>query len=65
MVGVLKDPQSGRVYHRHAGDVYMMELPNSREDRTVKALRFCSLLPQVRSHVSADSLDLCKPIFTG
>jgi hypothetical protein len=64
VVGVLKNQQSGRVYHRHAGDVYMIELPNSREDRTVKALRFCSLLPQVRSQVSADSLDLTRPIFT-
>ena len=65
ILGVLKDSQQGtRVYHRSASDVFYLEIPNSKGEKTAEALRFCSLLPMERLSVVPDSLDLVRPIFT-
>ena len=61
--GVIRDPISSRCYYRDPADVYYIEVPNSPNNKTAQALRFCCLLPTVVLHVTADTLDFHKPVF--
>ncbi len=64
ILGVVKDRTTSRVYYRRETDVFLLEIPNSVNDVTARALRFCSLLPSTHLEVTADSLDLKRPLFT-
>lgn len=61
LVGVLRDPLSSRVYFRNPDDVYMIELPNSIGNKSIKALRFCSMLPYTLLEVNVETLELSRP----
>jgi RZ type zinc finger domain/AAA domain (dynein-related subfamily) len=63
ILGVLKNTRTCQTYHRNNRDVFLLEIPNSRGEKTSKALRFCSLLPINKIRVGPDSLDLHRPIF--
>ena len=63
-VGVLRDPLRSRAYFRNRDDYYYIEIPNSPNNRTAEALRFCCLLPSEILYVTADCLDFCKPSFS-
>lgn len=64
IVGVLKNTQTCQVYHRKSQDAFLLEIPNSVENKTALALRFLSLLPSTNMVVSAETLDIKRPIFT-
>jgi hypothetical protein len=52
-----------RVYHRSTRDVFLIEIPNSPNNATAHALRFCGLLPTKKLQVNRHSLSLKKPEF--
>ena len=62
LVGVLRDPVSCRVYFRHPQDVYFIELPNSIDNKSITALRFCSMLPCTVLQVEPDTLSFTRPV---
>jgi hypothetical protein len=63
MIGVLKNNQTCKVYHRNPNDIYFIEIPNSKGEKTAAALRFCSLLPTVHISVTPEEIELTRPIF--
>ena len=63
-VGVARDPKTCRCHYRNPADVFYVEVPNSPNNKTAEALRFCCLLPTVVLHVTADTLDFNKPVFS-
>jgi MoxR-like ATPase len=52
-----------RVYHRSTRDIFLIEIPNSPNNATAHALRFCGLLPTKKLQVNRESLSLTKPEF--
>jgi hypothetical protein len=62
LIGVLRCPKSSRVYYRDPSDMYLIEVPNSPKNKTILALRFCNLLPHVLLSVSAETLQLSRPV---
>jgi hypothetical protein len=63
-VGVLRDPLRSRAYYKSKNDLCFIEIPNSPNNRTAEALRFCCLLPTEVLQVTAAFLDFNKPVFT-
>ena len=61
IVGVIRDPETCRVYHRRADDVFLLEIPNSLGDKTAKALRFSSFLPMVRLEATPETIQFAYP----
>jgi hypothetical protein len=51
IVGTIRDTTSCRVYHRRKEDVFMLEVPNSIDDKTAVALRIAALLPEQQIQV--------------
>lgn len=63
LIGVLRDPNNCAVYHRENDDIFMVEVPNSLNNKTAIALRLCTLLPTTILCVDADQMDFRKPTF--
>ena len=63
VVGVIRDTATCRVYHRRRKDVFMLEIPNSEDDKTAAALRFSSFLPEHRIEMLPESLEFTKHQF--
>lgn len=62
-VGILRDTNGCHSYYRHNEDIYYLEIPNSLNNKTAKALYFCNLLPQTILHVSPETLEDKRPIY--
>lgn len=65
LIGVLRDPIKNRVYFRNSADLFYLEIPNSIRNKTVKALRFCNLLPHTILETNAASLKFVRPVVQG
>ena len=63
IVGTIRDTVNCKVYHRRREDVFMLEVPNSIDDKTAVALRIAALLPQQRIVVSPENLQFDRPQF--
>lgn len=62
LIGVLRCPISCRVMYRNPADMYFIEVPNSPNNKTAIALRFCHLLPHSLLTVSPESLQFTRPV---
>ena len=62
LVGVLRDPVKNRVYSRSSTDMFFIEVPNSTKNKSIKALRFCNMLPHIILQVAASSLKFVRPV---
>ena len=64
LVGCLCDSTNCRIFHRRKSDGFQIELPNSPDDKSSKALRFCSLLPTTVLVCEPKEMDLTRPAFS-
>lgn len=62
VVGVLRDTQHQKVYHRRPQDLFFVELPNTPFEVTAKGLSFCLLLQRTFLKMGPDRLEMEMPI---
>jgi hypothetical protein len=62
IVGTIRDTVNCKVYHRRRGDVFMLEVPNSIDDKTAVALRISALLPIRPVIVAPEELSFDHPV---
>ena len=63
IIGVIRDKDSCRVYHRSQSDTFLLEIPNSIGDKTAEALRISSFLPSEHVTCEPEALALEQPLF--
>ena len=61
VVGAVRDPIDGNVYHRRRADHFYIEVPNSPHERTASSLSFCALLPVSFLRMEASRLEWRRP----
>lgn len=62
VIGLVRDSKNCRVYHRSACDQYLLELPNSPNNKSIAALYITSLLPTEILSVDSRFLDRKRPL---
>jgi hypothetical protein len=45
LIGLLRDADGCRVFHRDPNSIFYLEIPNSPNNKTARALRICLLFP--------------------
>ena len=63
VVGAVRDPIAGKVYHRRRADHFYIEVPNSPHERTASSLSFCALVPVSFLRMEASRLEFKQPEF--
>ena len=63
LVGCLRDTATCRIFHR-GGCEFRVEVPNSPNNKSAQALRFCSLLPTTVLTCDPEDMDLSAPAFS-
>lgn len=64
VVGVLRDAQHERVYHRRSQDCFCVEIPSTPDELTFKGLPFCMLMPRRLLKMGPDMLEKASPVVT-
>eukprot|EP00930_Biecheleria_cincta_P035478 TRINITY_DN24399_c0_g1_i1.p1 TRINITY_DN24399_c0_g1~~TRINITY_DN24399_c0_g1_i1.p1 ORF type:complete len:4764 (+),score=1067.82 TRINITY_DN24399_c0_g1_i1:48-14339(+) len=62
IVGMLRDTQTCRVYHRRSKDFFFVEIPNTPGENTERQLSFCLLLPREYLEMRMDCIDPEMPV---